>query len=90
MLVRPLLEAIGFHLGRHLQNIGAPIDGMSEKELKSETAHISPTIFKGPSYAESDDDPIELPECVQAGVGVDYNEVIQKAVLKAVEDAKAN
>lgn len=86
----PFLKAIGFDFGNHLQNVGAEIDGRSEEELKSETARIASTTFKGLSYEEAYDDPIERPECLQAGFGIDSDEVIQQTVLKAVEDAKNN
>lgn len=90
LLNRPLLKPIKFDLGKHLQNVGAAIKGMSEEEMKSETARLASRTFKVLSYGEADDDQIELPECLQAGFGIESHEVIHEAVLKAVENAKAN
>lgn len=50
LLGRPLLRAIGFDLGKHLRKVGAVINGMYEKELKTETARISATQFRFLSY----------------------------------------
>lgn len=86
----PLLKAIGFDLEKHLQNVGAAVGDMSEEELKSETARLSSTNFRGLNYEEEDDDQIKLQEFLQSGYVIDCDEVIQEAVLKAVGDAKAN
>lgn len=90
LLEMPLLKAMGFDLCRDLQRVGPEIEGMSETELISKTARISSTSFSGLSYQGADEDPVEPPECLQAGLGVVSEESIGKAVTKAVQDAKSN
>lgn len=90
LLGRPLLKAMGFDLAKHLQKVGGAIDGKSEEELKANTIPISSTSFKGLSYSNAEDDPVEPPECLQAGFGTDSEVFMQEAMDKAVADAREN
>eukprot|EP00737_Agarophyton_chilense_P003015 gb/GEZJ01003494.1/.p1 GENE.gb/GEZJ01003494.1/~~gb/GEZJ01003494.1/.p1 ORF type:complete len:632 (+),score=64.87 gb/GEZJ01003494.1/:1029-2924(+) len=90
LLGRQFLKAIGLDLGKHLQKVGTGINGMSEKELRVKIARLFSTAFKGLSYQEAEDDPIEPPECLQAGFGVDSNDSIDQAMRKAVEETRSN
>eukprot|EP00737_Agarophyton_chilense_P004293 gb/GEZJ01005328.1/.p1 GENE.gb/GEZJ01005328.1/~~gb/GEZJ01005328.1/.p1 ORF type:complete len:362 (-),score=51.23 gb/GEZJ01005328.1/:2083-3168(-) len=90
LLGRLFLKAIGFDLGKHLHEIETAIVGMSEKELRAKTARLTSTVFKGLSYQEADDGPIEAPECLQTGFGVHLDESIHQAMRKAVEKARSN
>lgn len=86
-LDRLLLRVIGLDREKHLRSMGAENDGMPEKELKSSNVRLSSTTFEGLSCEEAEDDPIEITESTQAGIGIYTCEAIQEVVLKSAEDA---
>lgn len=90
LLGRTLLKSIGFDLNEHLARVrdivhNKHVDDISTQEIKA--ASVS---YKGLRYQEADDDPIEIPDIVAAGIGKDSKDSIDKAFDNIVVEAKRN
>ena len=78
LLGRPFLKSIGFDLDQHLEQVGSNEDDQEEKQ----TSTLASARYTGLSYQNTDDDPIELPESLAAGIGSDTKDAIDKAFAK--------
>jgi len=90
LLGRPFLKAIGFDLNRHLENVRNEVHNKDISKQKINNAKMSAMSYKGLAYQSTDDDPIELPEALSAGIGKDSKESIDSAFAKMLSAAKEN
>ena len=88
LLGRPFLNAIGFNLTDHLLRVHSLIHDKHIDDLDLEELKLASAKYQGLSYMASDDDPIELPECLAAGIGKDQPEYINKAFESIKSKAK--
>lgn len=90
ILGRHFLKAIGFDLQEHLLQVGNSINNKSINDLASKGPKFASVKYQGMKYNGDDDDPITLPEHLQAGFGTDTIEEIDEAFANIVQDAVDN
>lgn len=90
LLARPFLKAIGFNLHEHLLQVRHHIDGKSINDLVSRGPKFCAVKYQGMRYGEIEDDPIELPNHLQAGFGEDAREEIDVAFQSILSHASEN
>lgn len=90
LLSRPLLQAMGFNLTEHLERVHHLIDDKHVDDLNPDKIKAASLRYQGLSYDDGDDDPINLPEGLSAGIGADAPESIDKAfqsIISAADEA---
>jgi len=90
LLGRPFLKAIGFDLNRHLEEVRDKVHDRDINKLQDNIAKMRAMSYQGLAYQSTDDDPIELPEAISAGIGKDTKESIDSAFAKMLAAAKDN
>eukprot|EP00171_Calliarthron_tuberculosum_P022992 IDg22992t1 len=90
LLGRPFLKAIGFDLNEHFQRVHSEVHDKHFEELKNSSAKIASTAYKGMVYQEVEDDPIQLPDVVSAGIGNDSDKEIDEAFNGMLKEALKN
>ena len=100
LLGRPLLHSIGFDFHQHLLKVRSEIHDKDLSKLPSLNkppslsyiGSLSPLggQYSGLSYQDADDDPIELPDAISAGIGTDSEESIDNAFRNIVISAERN
>ena len=90
LLGRPFLEAIGFDLNDHLQRVHKLIHEKNIGDINTEKIKLAAAQYQGLAYMAADDDPIELPACIAAGIGEDSEDLITEAFDKVLSQSKSN
>ena len=90
LLGRPFLNRIGFNLEDHLKHVRHAINNKHISDINPREVKIASAKYQGLTYMAIDDDPIELPDCISAGIGVDTEESISNAFSLILEKAKSN
>lgn len=90
LLGRPFLRAIGFDLEKHLESVATMIDGKHIEELSPTRLKAVSIPYAGLVYQKTDDDPVELPHTVSAGIGSDSLESINNALAGICNEARTN
>ena len=90
LLGRPFLKAIGFDLNDHLQRVHNLIHEKNIDEINTEQIKLAAAQYQGLTYMAADDDPIELTECIAAGIGEDSKDSIRNAFDKVLSKSKEN
>lgn len=90
LLGRPFLRKIGFDLNEHLRRVHPLIHDKTLDEIDPDKVKLAATKYQGLSYRNADDDPIELSECIVAGIGKDSEEAITKAFKNCLDEAQRN
>ena len=90
LLGRPFLKAIGFNLHQHLREVREIVHNQDISNIKTGNAKLLAMIYRGLAYQSTDDDPIELPEALAAGIGQDSNDSINSTFSKMLGEAKKN
>ena len=85
LLGRPLLHSIGFNLEHHLVLVRNDIHDMHVDDLDPEQFKLSAAKYQGLSYINAEDDPIELPECLAAGIGQNTKSLIDNAFANPLQ-----
>ena len=88
LLSRSLLQSMGFNLREHLERVHSMIDGKHVDELDPTTIKAATFKYAGLAYDDADDDPIELPEDLSAGIGRDSTESINTAFKATLSSAQ--
>lgn len=70
------LRSTGFNLQYHLDHVKEALQDKQLDELDPEVAQLVAANYKGLSYADADDDPIEHPECLSMGIQEDSVEAL--------------
>lgn len=65
------MNAKRFDFNEHLHREALLINGKLEKELQEELCRLSTATYRGLSYTDEDEGPIQPPECLKAWFGVD-------------------
>ena len=68
---RPFLHSIGFNLERHLVRVRDDIHNKHVVDLDPDQFKLAAAKYQGLPYMDAEDEPIELPECLAAGIGKD-------------------
>ncbi len=87
LLSRSLLQSMGFNLKDHLERVHHMIDGKHVDDLNPSTIKAAALKYGGLSYDDADDDPIQLPEGLSAGIGRDSRESIDNAFQSMIANA---
>ena len=90
LLGRPFLHSIGFNLEHHLVRVRNDIHDKHVEDLDPEQFKLSAAKYQGLPYINAEDDPIELPECLVAGIGQDTKSSIDSAFAKVIAEAEKN
>lgn len=100
LLGRPLLKCLGFDLGRHLEDVrdkyhNADVSSLMPVAAEPESESLVLNRFAaytGIRYndADSDSDPIPLPNSIGASMGIDSEQDIETAITNTVRSAEAN
>lgn len=88
LLGRPFLKAIGFHLKDHLLRVHSVLHYNNLAKIYKEQLKFAAATYKGLSYISSNDDPIELSECLAAVIGIYSDESINAAFENVFKKAK--
>ena len=88
LLSRSLLQSMGFNLKDHLERVHHLIDGKHVDELDPQSIKAAAFKYCGLSYNDADDDPIQLPEGISAGIGRDSAESISNAFRVVIANAE--
>lgn len=89
LLGRPFLNSIGFNLDTHLLQVSK--EGVEQGLFyPNGTPKLAAAKYSGLTYQVTDDDPIELPESMVAGIGADSEEYIRTALSNILEEAAKN
>lgn len=90
MLGHPFLHSIGFNLEEHRTRFRHALHGKPVDKLDTETMKLAAASYKHLSYLDTNDDPIQLLECLFASIGKDSEDFINAAFSTIVEEARTN
>ena len=82
ILGRPFLKALGFDLKTHLLEVHDQVHNKRMTDLENSGKKIASWKYNGLRHQAVDDDPIECPDIIAAGIGRDSEESIDNALKK--------
>lgn len=88
LLSRTLLQSMGFNLNDHLERVHHMINDKHVDDLDPQQIKAASIKYKGLSYDDADDDPIDLPDDFSAGIGRDSTASISSAIESMILNAK--
>lgn len=84
-MVRTFFKSIGFDFKEHFESVRHNIYDNDASEIDANTLKIATAIYKG---LNANDDPIQLPEVLSAGIGMYTKESIDQTFDKIIIGAK--